>query len=141
MAKIKILNNSTDKIEIRLVKREGATQTFSQNLKPSASVDNTTELSFKLASTDNRYSTLVLGHSTTPNIINPTDYIGNGAEYSLNPGEVPGTLHLNSEALMGVSDLNYTTKKIGLFLRLKQRDVAYILSQPGSSRELVTSVS
>lgn len=129
----KIVNIGGKSIEIRLAKKANATAHFSANVKPAGSVDNATELSFKLGGADVPFEHIVIAHAETPNIVGPQNYITNGNEYRLEKDATGKVMTLAADIEMSVEDPNYATKLIGVFFRVRADEAPYVMSTPTGS--------
>lgn len=130
----KLVNIGGKTVEVRLVKKANNVEHFAGNVKPDGSVDDETELSFKLGGvTGAPYEHIVLAHADTPNIINPTSYITNGSEYSLVKDDINSLVSLVAELSLSVDDPNYATRNIGIFFRVSAADADYVMSTPTGS--------
>lgn len=133
----KVINISGKKVEIRLVKKGTTTETFPQNVQPQGAVNNSTELSFRMGpSTDvTTYEHFVFAHAGTPNLKNANDYVSNGSAFSIDTSNTTRVLSANLS--LTATDSNYTTKKIGLFFKVRASDAEYVLADKiGSSQTL-----
>ena len=121
MAK-KIINVGDRNAVIRLVKKTGASASFSQGVAPQNAVNNTTELSFKLTNKPSSENRFVIGTFDTPNIKNPNLYVTNGSAYTMQGGAL-----LKVTAPVTPTDPNYISRTVGLFLKFTPGELQYVL--------------
>ena len=130
----KLVNIGGKTVEIRMVKKANTSAHFAGNVKPAGSVDNETELSFKLGgNTGAPYEHIVIAHAGTPNIVNPAAYVTNGNEYRLEQAVGQSVMTLTADLEISVQDPNYAQKQLGIFFRVKAEEVDYIMSTPTGS--------
>lgn len=133
----KLINVTDSPLEIRLVKRTNASVGLRNDILPDGAVNNTTEFTFKLGA-DASYEHIVLAHSTTPNLVNPSEYITNGDMFTLTDGADSAVRTVNATIRLTEDDPNFATKKIGIFYKVRASDAIYILGDKANSPAPVT---
>lgn len=128
----KLINAGGQPLEIRLVKRTGATVGLRNDILPAGAVNNTTEFSFKLGSNAS-YEHIVLAHSATPNLVNPNEYITNGNLFTLTDATTQDTRIVGASVRLTEADPNYATKKVGVFYKVRASDAIYVLGDKVNS--------
>lgn len=118
----KLSNTQSENVLVRLVKGDTASVTFTDAV-PFNAVSNSTEVSFNLGGITLKYNNLVLGYSASPNIINASNYITVGNQLTLANNQLTGTININP------TDLDYTTRFLGIFFKVTPTDLRYILSK------------
>lgn len=128
----KLINLGGQPLEIRLVKRTNAAVGLRNGILPDGAVNNTTEFSFKLGSNAS-YEHIVLAHSDTPNLINPSEYITNGDLFTLTNGTSDDVRIVGANVRLTEADPNYATKKVGVFYKVRASDAIYVLGDKPNS--------
>lgn len=128
----KLINLDGQPLEIRLVKRADAAVGLRNGILPDGAVNNTTEFSFKLGSNAS-YEHIVLAHSETPNLINPSEYITNGDLFTLTNGTSDDVRIVGANVRLTETDPNYATKKVGVFYKVRASDAIYVLGDKPNS--------
>lgn len=128
----KLINLGGQPLEIRLVKRTNAAVGLRNGILPDGAVNNTTEFSFKLGSNAS-YEHIVLAHSETPNLINPSEYITNGDLFTLTNGTSDNVRIVGANVRLTETDPNYTAKKVGVFYKVRASDAIYVLGDKPNS--------
>ena len=128
----KLINLGGQPLEIRLVKRTNAAVGLRNGILPDGAVNNTTEFSFKLGSNAS-YEHIVLAHSETPNLINPSEYITNGDLFTLTNATSDDVRIVGANVRLTETDPNYTTKKVGVFYKVRASDAIYVLGDKPNS--------